>query len=297
AVEAAGADRRVAAVAPYISTEALLSGKRREPAMLRGIVPADEARVSILGERMVEGSLDTLEPRSYNIVLGRELALWLGVRVGDSVVATTDFQATPMGAVPQLKRFTVSGIFEAGYQEFDKGLAVVHLEDLQRLLRMGDGVTGVRLQMHDMDQAFAVARDLALKLEGPYMVSDWTMENAHLFRALKLEKTMIAILLSLIIAMGAFNLVSSQVMLVTDKQSDIAILRTLGLTPGAVMRVFMVQGALIGVLGTAVGVAGGIALTLNLERILRLIEAATGAELRPADVYYITGLPTELSAQ
>src|SRR5690606_25194612 len=136
AVEAAGADSRVAAVAPYISTEALLSGKRREPAVLRGIVPADEARVSILGERMVEGSLDTLAPRSYNIVLGRELALWLGVRVGDSVVATTDFQATPMGAVPQLKRFTVSGIFEAGYQEFDKGLAVVHLEDLQRLLRM-----------------------------------------------------------------------------------------------------------------------------------------------------------------
>src|SRR5690606_26848316 len=208
AVEAGTADPRVAAAAPYISTEALLSGKRREPAMLRGIRPEDEAKVSILGERMVEGSLGTLMPRSYNIVLGRELALWLGVRVGDSVVATTDFQATPMGAVPQLKRFTVSGIFEAGYQDFDRGLAVVNIEDLQRLLRMGDGVTGVRLQMHDMDQAYAVARDLALKLEGPYMVSDWTMENAHLFRALKLEKTMIAILLSLIIAMGAFNLVS-----------------------------------------------------------------------------------------
>ncbi len=297
AVEAAGADPRVAAAAPYISTEALLSGKRREPAMLRGIVPADEARVSILGERMVEGSLDTLQPRAYNIVLGRELALWLGVRVGDSVVATTDFQATPMGAVPQLKRFTVSGIFEAGYQEFDKGLAVVNIQDLQRLLRMGDGVTGVRLQMHDMDQAFAAARELALKLEGPYMVSDWTMENAHLFRALKLEKTMIAILLSLIIAMGAFNLVSSQVMLVTDKQSDIAILRTLGLPPGGVMKVFMVQGSLIGVIGTVLGVVGGVLLTLNLEHILRLIEKLTGAELMPADVYYITGLPTELSAQ
>lgn len=297
AVEAGSADPRVAAAAPYISTEALLSGKRREPAMLRGIRPDDEAKVSILGERMVEGSLGTLAPRSYNIVLGRELALWLGVRVGDSVVATTDFQATPMGAVPQLKRFTVSGIFEAGYQDFDRGLAVVNIEDLQRLLRMGDGVTGVRLQMHDMDQAYAVARDLALKLEGPYMVSDWTMENAHLFRALKLEKTMIAILLSLIIAMGAFNLVSSQVMLVTDKQSDIAILRTLGLSPGGVMQVFMVQGTLIGVIGTVLGVVGGIALTLNLERILRLIEAVSGAELMPADVYYITGLPTDLSAQ
>ena len=295
AVEVGSADPRVAAAAPYISTEALLSGKRREPAMVRGIVPADEAKVSILGERMVEGSLETLEPRSYNIVLGRELALWLGVRMGDSVVVTTDFQATPMGAVPQLKRFTVSGLFEAGYQEADRGLAVVNIEDLQRLLRMGDAVTGVRLQMHDMDQAFAVARDLALKLEGPYMVSDWTMENAHLFRALKLEKTMIAILLSLIIAMGAFNLVSSQVMLVTDKQSDIAILRTLGLTPAGVMQVFMVQGSLIGVLGTTLGVVGGVALTLNLERILRLIERLTGVELMPADVYYITGLPTELN--
>lgn len=297
AIDIAAADPRVAGAAAYITTEALLSGKRREPAMVRGIVPGDEAKVSILGDRMVEGSIETLTPRSYNIVLGRELALWLGVRVGDSVVATTDFQATPMGAVPQLKRFTVSGIFEAGYQEFDRGLAVVNIEDLQRLLRMGDGVTGVRLQMHDMDQAYAVARELALKLEGPYMVSDWTMENAHLFRALKLEKTMIAILLSLIIAMGAFNLVSSQVMLVTDKQSDIAILRTLGLSPAGVMQVFMVQGTLIGVIGTVLGVAGGIALTLNLERILKLIEAVTGAELMPADVYYITGLPTELSVQ
>ncbi|MEN1957919.1 lipoprotein-releasing ABC transporter permease subunit [Luteimonas changyuni] len=297
AVDAAMADPRVAGAAPYISTEGLLSGKRREPAMVRGITPADEAKVSVLGERMVEGSLDSLTPRSYNIVLGRELAAWLGVRTGDSVVVTTDFQATPMGAVPQLKRFTVSGVFEAGYQEFDKGLAVVNIEDLQRLLRMGEGVTGVRLHMHDMDQAYAVARELALKLEGPYMVSDWTMENAHLFRALKLEKTMIAILLSLIIAMGAFNLVSSQVMLVTDKQSDIAILRTLGLTPGGVMQVFMVQGSLIGVFGTVLGVVGGVALTLNLERILKLIEAVTGAELMPADVYYITGLPTDLSTQ
>lgn len=297
AVAAAAADPRVAAAAPYVATEGLLSGKRREPAMVRGITPADEARVSILGERMVEGSLDSLEARAYNIVLGRELALWLGVRVGDGVVVTTDFQATPMGAVPQLKRFTVSGIFEAGYQEFDRGLAVVHIEDLQRLLRMGDSVTGVRLQMHDMDQAWSAARDVAVALGGLYHVSDWTMENAHLFRALKLEKTMIAILLSLIIAMGAFNLVSSQVMLVTDKQSDIAILRTLGLTPNGVMQVFMVQGSLIGVLGTVIGVVGGVALTLNLERILRLIEKVTGAELMPADVYYITGLPTELSAK
>lgn len=294
AVAAADADKRVAGAAPYIATEALLAGARRQPGMLRGVLPAEEGKVSVLGERMVEGKLDSLRPRAYNIVLGRELATWLGVGIGDAVIVTTDFQATPMGAIPQLKRFTVSGIFEAGYQEYDKGMAVVHLSDAQRLLRMGDGVTGVRLRLHEMDLAWDVARDLALRLKGPYRVSDWTSENANMFRALKLEKTMMAILLSLIIAMGAFNLVSSQVMLVTDKQADIAILRTLGLAPRGVMQVFMVQGTLIGVIGTAMGVIGGILLTLNLEHILRAIERAFGVVLMPADVYYITGLPTEL---
>jgi lipoprotein-releasing system permease protein len=163
-------------------------------------------------------------------------------------------------------------------------------------MRMGNGVTGVRLRLYDMDQAFDVARALALKLPGPYSVSDWTRENANMFRALKMEKTVMAILLSLLIAMGAFNLVSSQVMLVTDKQADIAILRTLGLTPRGVMQVFMVQGTLIGIIGTVLGVVGGIALTLNLDRILSLIERVLGVQLLPEDVYYITGLPTELKA-
>jgi lipoprotein-releasing system permease protein len=227
--------------------------------------------------------------------LGKELALWLGVGVGDSVVMmTSDPVSTPLGAMPQLKRFTVSGIFEAGYNEFDKGLAVVNMRDAQRLLRMGEGVTGVRLKLHDMDLAWDVARQLADRLQGAYSVSDWTTENANMFRALKMEKTVMAILLSLLVAMGAFNLVSSQVMLVTDKQADIAILRTLGLTPRAVMQVFMVQGTLIGVIGTVLGVIGGIALTLNLDRILSGVEKVLGVQLLPEDVYYITGLPTEL---
>jgi lipoprotein-releasing system permease protein len=198
--------------------------------------------------------------------------------------------------VPTMKRFAVSGVFEAGYNEYDKGLAVVNMQDLQRILRMGEGVTGVRLKMHDMDQAFDVARALAMKLKGPYRVSDWTQDNANLFRALKMEKTVMAILLSLIIAMGAFNLVSSQVMLVTDKQADIAILRTLGLTPRQVMQVFMVQGSLIGIIGTVMGVIGGIVLTLNLGSILKGIENVFGVQLLPEDVYYITGLPTDLQA-
>ena len=296
AVAEAYRDPRVAGAAPYIESEALITGPQRQPAIVRGVIPAEEGKVSVLAQKMTQGKLDQLTPGSFNIVLGSELALWLGVGVGDSVVVTTNFQATPMGAVPQLKRFTVSGIFEAGYQEYDKGLAVTNFQDLQRVLRMGDAATGVRLRLHDMDQSFAVARDLALRLRGPYRVTDWQQDNANMFRALKLEKTMMAILLSLIIAMGAFNLVSSQVMLVTDKQADIAILRTLGLTPGGVMKVFMVQGSLIGVIGTVAGVIGGIVLTLNLEHILRLIERSFGVQLMPEDVYYITGLPTQLEA-
>ena len=296
AVVEARTDRRVAGAAPYIETEALLRGARNQPAIVRAVLPAEEGKVSVLGDKLVAGSLDSLQAGAFNIVLGKELALWLGVGIGDSVIVTTDFQTTPMGAIPQLKRFTVSGIFEVGYNEFDKGLAVVHLKDAQRLLRMGEGVTGVRLRLHDMDQAWDVARGLAERLRGPYRVSDWTSENANMFRALKMEKTVMAILLSLLIAMGAFNLVSSQVMLVTDKQADIAILRTLGLTPRGVMQVFMVQGTLIGVIGTVLGVIGGVLLTLNLEHILAAIEAAFGVQLLPSDVYYITGLPTELKA-
>ncbi|MES2858062.1 MAG: lipoprotein-releasing ABC transporter permease subunit [Pseudomonadota bacterium] len=297
AVGVAVADPRVAGAAPYIEKEALISGSNNQPAMVRGVDPAEEGKVSVLADKLVQGKLADLQPGTFKIVLGRELAVWLGVSVGDDVVVTlADFRSTPVGGVQTMKRFEVSGIFEAGYNEFDKGMAVVNLQDLQRLLRMGDGVTGVRLKMDDMDLAFEVARDLAVKLQGPYRVSDWTQDNANLFRALKMEKTVMAILLSLIIAMGAFNLVSSQVMLVTDKQADIAILRTLGLTPRQVMQVFMVQGSLIGIIGTLLGVASGILLTLNLDSILQGIEAVFKVQLLPEDVYYITGLPTDLQA-
>ncbi|APP80670.1 lipoprotein-releasing ABC transporter permease subunit [Xanthomonas hortorum] len=297
AVEVATADPRIAGAAPYIETESLLQGPRKQPAIVRGIIPAEEGKVSVLAKKMQQGSVDSLTPGSYNIVIGKELAIWLGVDVGDSIVVLlSDTQATPLGAMPRLKRFTVSGIFEAGYNEIDRGLAVVNMQDLARVLRM-DGVTGVRLRLHDMDQAWTVARDLAIKLHGPYRVSDWTQENANLYHSLKMEKTVMGILLSLIVAMGAFNLVSSQVMLVTDKQADIAILRTLGLSPVGVMQVFMVQGSLIGFMGTIMGVIGGIVLTLNLERILGVIETIFSVKLLPEDVYYITGLPTDMQTQ
>jgi len=294
ALQVASADPRVAGAAPYIESQALVSGTRNQPAIVRGVVPAQENKVSVLAQKMKQGSADSLTPGSYNILLGQELALWLGVNVGDKVVVMlAEPQSTPFGAAPRYKRFTVSGIFEAGYNEIDRGLAVVNMEDMARVLRM-DGVTGVRLKLYDMDRAWEVASDLALKLPGDHRVSDWTQENANLYHSLRMEKTVMGILLSLIIAMGAFNLVSSQVMLVTDKQADIAILRTLGLTPGGVMKVFMVQGSLIGIFGTVMGVIGGITLTLNLERILGAIESLFHIKLLPEDVYYITGLPTDM---
>jgi lipoprotein-releasing system permease protein len=298
AVDLALADPRVAGAAPYVEKEALLNGPRQQPAMVRGVVPADERTVSVLGDKMVAGTLESLEPGSFNIVLGRELAAWIGVGVGDSVVMTiAEFNSTPVGAMPRVKRFTVSGIFEVGYNEYDRSMAFTNMADMQRLMRMQEGVTGVRLKLHDMNLAWDVARDLALELGGPYRVSDWTTDNANMFRALKMEKTLMAILLSLIIAMGAFNLVSSQVMLVTDKQADIAIMRTFGLSPRGVMQVFMVQGSLIGVIGTLIGVISGIVLTLNLENILFAIEKVFGVSLLPEDVYYITGLPTDLKPE
>ena len=294
ALDLAVQDPRVSGAAPFIETQALISGPRKQPAMVRGVEPQLEDQVSVLAQKMKRGSAGSLVDGGYNILLGQELALWLGVDVGDTVVVMLpEFQGSPMGAMPRYKRFTVSGVFEAGYNEIDRGLAVVHMADLQRVLRM-DGASGVRLMLHDMNQSYDVARDLALKLPGFYRVSDWTRENANLYHSLRMEKTVMGILLSLIILMGAFTLVNSQVMLVTDKQADIAILRTLGLTPGGVMQVFMVQGTLIGIIGTVLGFAGGVTLTWNLERILDGIEALFNVTLLPGDVYYITGLPTDM---
>ncbi|HPA00892.1 MAG TPA: lipoprotein-releasing ABC transporter permease subunit [Chiayiivirga sp.] len=299
AVEIAQADPRVLGAAPYIERESLLTGTRSQGALLRGIEPALEPQVSNLGEKMKAGSLGDLAPGSFRILLGSELAMMLGVDVGDPVtVLVPEARSTPVGVVPQMKRFTVAGIFEAGMQEYDLQMAVIHLADAQRLLRMGEGVTGVRLKLTDMFQAWSVARDLADRIGEFYRVRDWARDHANFFRAIQMEKSVMAVILSLIVAVAAFNLVSSLIMLVTDKQADIAILRTLGLSPGSVMAVFVVQGTLIGVAGILAGVAGGVALTLNLDRVMRFIERLLGFELMPADVYYISGgLPTDLRVE
>ena len=297
AVDIAQADSRVLGAAPYVEREALLNGSRTQGAQLRGILPEAEPRVSELGEMMKAGVLSDLKPGGFGIVLGKELALWLGVDLGDAVtVMVPEARSTPIGVLPQMRRFTVVGIFEAGMQEYDLQLAIIHMEDAQKLLRLGDGVSGVRLKLTDMFQAWDVARDLADRMGEFYRVRDWSRDHANFFRAIKMEKGVMFVILSLIVAVAAFNLVSSLVMLVTDKQADIAILRTLGLTPGSVMGVFMVQGTLIGIVGILLGLIGGVLLTLNLHHVVAVLESTLGFELMPADVYYITGVPTDLRA-
>ncbi|HET6603924.1 MAG TPA: lipoprotein-releasing ABC transporter permease subunit [Xanthomonadaceae bacterium] len=296
-VEVASGDPRVLGAAPYVEREAMMQGGRNQGALLRGVLPEQEPAVSELGEKMKVGSLDTLQPGEFNILLGRELALWLGADVGDPVtVMVPEWRTSPVGALPRVKRFTVSGIFEAGMQEYDLQLAVVHMGDAQRLLQMGDAVSGVRLRLTDMFDAWNVAADLADDLGGAYRIRDWSRDHANFFRAVRLEKTVMFVILSLIIAVAAFNLVSSLVMLVTDKQADIAILRTLGMSPGTVMRVFVVQGTLIGVVGIALGALGGVLLTHNLDLVVAALESTLGFELMPKDVYYVTGVPTALEA-
>jgi lipoprotein-releasing system permease protein len=293
AVAMAKQDPRVLGAAPYVEREAMLQAGRVQGAMIRGVLPDQEPNVSEIASKMKQGKLSDLQPGAYNIILGKELALWLGVGVGDKVtVYVPELNTTPVGVLPKMRRFTVSGIFEAGAQEYDLGLAVVHLQDAQKLTRMGDGVTGVRLRLTDFWNAWPIARDLADKMEGLYEVRDWTRDHENFFRALKMEKTVMFVLLSLVIAIAAFNLVSSLVMLVQDKQSDIAILRTLGLSTGGVMRVFMIQGLVIGLVGISLGVVGGVLLSVNLTYIVKVIEKITGSELMPADVYYISGVPT-----
>ena len=297
AIDLAGSDPRVLGAAPYAEREGLLQGQRGliQGALLRGIDPMLEGRVSQLTDKMVRGEMASLVPGEFNIVIGRELAAWLNVDIGDTItVYVPEFRTTPVGVLPQMKRFTVSGIFEVGLQEADLKLALINIGDAQKLLRLGDRVSGVRLRLTDMFDAWNVARDLGDRLGGYYRIRDWSRDHANFFRAIRMEKTVMFVILSLIIAVAAFNLVSSLVMLVTDKQADIAILRTLGMTPGTVMRIFMVQGTLIGVVGILLGLVCGVLLTLNLSHVVGWLESFLGYELMPEEVYYISGVPSEL---
>jgi lipoprotein-releasing system permease protein len=293
------ADPDVRAAAPYIQGEAmLLQGEAVSGAIVRGILPAEERLVSGLGDKLVQGALEDLQPGGWNIVLGSALARELQVDVGGQVVlAISQGTVTPAGLVPRLRRFEVTGIFEAGMYEFDRGLAFVHLEDAARLWRMGDQVTGLRLALDDMFLAPAVVRRVATELGGGFYVSDWTRQHVNFFRSIQLSKQMMFTILLLVVAVAAFNIVSTLVMVVKDKQGDIAILRTLGASPRAIMGVFMIQGTLIGVAGTLAGLALGALLAVNIEQLVHWLEAAVGTTFLAADVYFISDLPAELRAR
>ena len=287
---------QVLGAAPYVELESMLmNGGRTSGAILRGILPDQEDAVSNLRRDMIAGSIDDLVADGYGIILGRELAAVLGVPVGGKVtVITPELNATPVGVMPRLKAFTVVGLFEVGMSDYDRGAGFMHMTDAARLMRLGDAAGGVRLKLTKMFDAPIIAREIEYGLEQPLHVSDWTQVNRNFFAALRTEKRMMTIILFLIVAVAAFNIVSTLVMVVTDKRADIAVLRTLGASPGRVMAIFMVQGTAIGAFGTLLGVIGGVLLGWNVESIVAAIEQAFDVHFLDPDIYYISVLPSDV---
>ncbi|MEO5677052.1 MAG: lipoprotein-releasing ABC transporter permease subunit, partial [Usitatibacter sp.] len=292
-------DPEVVATAPFVQAQGLLStGSAVRGVYVRGIVPELEDQVADFGKHMTSGSLDALRPGGFGLVIGIGIARALALRVGDRVtLISPQGQVTPAGLMPRLKQFTVVGIFALDHNEFDSALALARMEDAQVLYRMDANVSGVRLKVRDIDRAPAVARALASRVPTDVYFTDWTQQNVNYFRAIQIEKRMMFIILTLIIAVAAFNLVSTLVMVVTDKHPDIAILRTLGASPASVMKIFVVQGAVIGTIGTLLGVVAGVLLALNIDVVLPFIERTFNFQVLSREVYYITELPSDLHWQ
>ncbi|HEX5476390.1 MAG TPA: lipoprotein-releasing ABC transporter permease subunit, partial [Burkholderiales bacterium] len=288
--------KHVLAAAPFVQAQALLSaGQAVRGALVRGIDPQLEERVADFARHMRAGSLGALKPGSFGIVLGGDLARALGVLPGDKVaLIAPQGVVTPAGVIPRLKQFTVAGIFEAGIADADGGLALVNLHDAQTLYQLGNSVTGVRLKLDDLFAARAVARNLMERMPQDIYASDWTRTHANFFRAVEIEKRMMFLILGLIVLVAAINIISTLVVAVADKQADIAILRTLGAAPGSIMRVFIVQGMVIGVVGTLIGVAAGVVTALNIDVIVPAIESALSMKFLSKDVYLIPELPSDL---
>jgi lipoprotein-releasing system permease protein len=293
---AAARNPHVIAAAPFVNAQGMLTfGQAVRGAVVRGILPRDEERVAQFGKHMRAGSLEALQPGRFGVVLGVDLARALGVLPGDKVaLIAPQGLVTPAGVIPRLKQFTVVGIFDIGFVEADAGLALINLQDAQKLYQMGDAVSGVRLKLDDLFAAREVARELTSRLGPGVYATDWTRSHANFFRAVEIEKRVMFIILLLIVAVAAFNVVSALVMLVTDKQADIAILRTLGASPRSVMQIFMVQGAVIGVIGTLAGVACGVLLALNVSTVVPAIEHAFNVQFLSKDVYLIPELPSDV---
>lgn len=286
----------VKASAPYVMGQGLLANDQAvQGSVVRGILPAQEDGVAEIGRNMRAGSLAALRPGEWGIVLGADLARILAVQLGDKVtVITPQGQITPAGMVPRLKQFKVVGIFQIGMYEYDSGLALINLQDAQKLFRTADRVSGLRLKIDNLYRAPEVSRQLAQSLDGDYYIRDWTQSHINFFSAVQMEKRVMFIILLLIVAVAAFNIISTLVMVVTDKQPDIAILRTLGASPGSIMKIFMVQGAIIGLIGTGLGLLSGVVLALNIGTVVPIIEDVLGMKFLSADVYQISELPSKL---
>ena len=286
-------DARVIGAAPYVSTQALVGrGDEMRGSIVRGIEPGEEGQVTDIGRTHAQ-TLALLKPGEWNVVLGAELARLLRARVGDKVtLVAPGGQVTPAGVVPRLKQVTLVGTFEAGHYEYDSALALLHIEDAQRLFQLS-GPTGVQLRLADVHSARTVAADLTVRMGGSVLVRDWTRTNRNWFDAVQIEKRLMFIILTLIVAVAAFNLVSTLVMTVTDKRADIAILRTLGASPGSIMGVFMVQGATSGIIGTFGGCALGLLVAFNVDVIVPAIEQALGMAFLPGSIYVISRMPSE----
>jgi len=293
---AAGQHPDVVGYAPYIQAEGMLSYNQQvNGSLVRGILPAEEPKVSEVGDKMIFGELENLIPGEFGIILGKDLARMLNAFQGDKVtLIIPQANVTPAGILPRMRRFTVVGVFEAGMYEYDSTLALIHIHDAQRLFRMPEQITGVRLKLQDMFEASQVTRDLIEMIPGQYFISDWTRQHANFFRAVKIEKITMFVILLLIVAVAAFNLVSTLVMAVVDKEADIAILRTFGATPAMIMGVFVVQGTIIGVIGTLMGTVGGVLLASNIDTIIPAIEHIIGTKILSAEVYYISELPSDM---
>ena len=286
----------VEGAAPFITGQVMINADRRvSGTMLNGIQPDYESRVSEVADKMKSGKLSDLVAGEYGIVLGIELANYLGVMTGDKItVISPQINSTPAGIVPRMRRFTVVGIFQVGMYEYDRNMALINIDDAAKLFRMEDAVSGLRIKLDDLFNAPQITRSLANALYGEYQVSDWTLAHNNFFKAIQTEKRVMFIILLLIVAVAAFNIVSTLVMVVTDKRGDIAILKTQGLTSGSVMGIFMVLGSIIGVVGTALGTLGGVLLALNVETIVPAIERLLQVQFMAADVYYISELPSKL---
>lgn len=288
------AESRIVAGAPFVSGQALLSaGAGVQGAMVRGIDPAAEPSVSDIPSAVRMGSVDNLKAGSFGIILGRDLARQLRVGPGDKVtLIVSKGNVTPAGFVPRMKQMTVMGLVDSGHYEFDSTLCVMNVTDAATLFRTG-GATGIRLKLSDMNEAPAVVRSIRQHLPSGWYATDWTMQNRTWFAAVQVEKTMMSIILFLIVLVGAFGLVSTLVMTVTEKQSDIAILRTLGASPGSIMRIFMIQGSIVGFTGVAVGVSLGLLIACNLDVIVPFIEGILGVEFLPKEIYFISSMPSD----